>query len=70
MEQKKVAAKTLGVVRYGPLAMRATWEILPVRMLRLLLEIERAEKARASIRPSTPAATRNDLTPQGDEKAD
>jgi len=46
MDENRHAAKTLGLVKRGPLAMHATWEILPVRMLRLLVEIERAEKTR------------------------
>jgi hypothetical protein len=63
MEQTKTTAKTLGVVRHGPLALRATWEILPVRMLRLLVQIEEAEKATLvhSAAPSM-AATETDLT--------
>jgi hypothetical protein len=56
MEERKFAAKTLGVVRRGPLAMHATWEILPIRMLRLLVEIEEAEKARTPLRSSVSGA--------------
>jgi hypothetical protein len=41
----KFAAKMFGVKR-GPLSMRLTWEILPAPMLRFLLEIAEAEKAR------------------------
>jgi hypothetical protein len=48
MEEMKITAKTLGVVMRGPLAMHATWEMLPIRMLRLLIEIEKAEKTSAS----------------------
>ena len=55
MEQKQGVAKTLGVVRRGPLALRATWEILPVRMLRLLVEIEEAEKAHTPPQSEAPA---------------
>ena len=47
-----IAAKTLGLVRRGPLAMHATWEVQPIRMLRLLVEIEEAEKARAHLQSS------------------
>jgi hypothetical protein len=64
MEERKFAAKTLGVVRRGPLATRATWEILPIRMLRLLVEIEEAEKARTPLQSSVSgAAAGSDLTP-------
>jgi hypothetical protein len=64
MEREKVNAKTLGVVRRGPLALHATWEILPVRMLRLLVEIEEAEKRRSShyIIPPKSASSPDDRT--------
>ena len=62
MEQAKTTAKTLGVVRHGPLALRATWEILPVGMLRLLVEIEEAEKARTPLQSAPGAADGSDLT--------
>ena len=56
MEQRKIAAKTLGLVRRGPMAMHVTWEILPIRMLRLLVQIEEAEKARTPQTPVPPVA--------------
>ena len=43
MEQRQIAAKMFGVTR-GILSMRPTWEVLPVRMLRLLLRIAEAER--------------------------
>ena len=49
------ASKMFGV-RRGPLSMRPTWEVLPVRMLRLLLQIAEAEKIRASIPRAQPPA--------------
>ena len=48
MEQRHIAAKMFGVLKRGPLSMHPTWEVLSVRMLRLLVQIEEAEKARAS----------------------
>ena len=69
MEERKIAAKTLGLVRRGPLAMHATWEVLPIRMLRLLVEIEEAEKARAHLRSSVSgAAIGNELMRTGDDQ--
>ena len=41
------ASKMFGV-RRGPLSMRPTWEVLPVRMLRLLLQIAEAERTATS----------------------
>jgi hypothetical protein len=63
MEEMKIAANTFGVVRSGPLAMRAIWEILPIRMLRLLVEIEEAEKTHTPHQSSTSGmAAGSDLT--------
>jgi len=59
------APKMFGV-RRGPLTMRPTWEVLPVRMLRLLVRIEEAEKASrlhsATANLDDAAATETDLT--------